>query len=137
MNIKNKFILIILILSGCGKNEPKPDNEEKLYSKSITFTTNISSSEFEVVNTETQRKVIKKTDLKPTSQVSEIGGIRFIYNETLKVKAAENLRIILPYHQSRKYITVSVVGGDFSGMQTLTTDKIQYLDFKMATKLYD
>ncbi len=137
MNVKNKLILVILILSGCGKNETKPDNEEQLYSKSITFTTNISSSEFEVVNTETKRTVIKKTDLKPTSQISEVGGVRFVYNETLKVRSGENLRIVLPYHQSRKYITVSVVGGDFSGMQTLITDNIQYLDFKMATKLYD
>lgn len=139
--MNNYFVLAILLLSsilfGCKKNEPHPNSDDKLYSKSITFTTNIATTEFEVINTDTKRNVIKKVDLKPTSQMQENGGTRYVYNETIKVKPSENLRIIFPYQQSRKYITVSVIGGDFSGMASIIPDKVQYLDFKIADKLYD
>lgn len=134
-------IFTVLLFFGCSKDESTSVDEEKLYVKSIQFTTNISSTQFTVINTDTKKVISKNEDLKPTSQMPENGGIRFVYNETIKVKSGEKLRLILPYSTSRKYITVSASGGHFGSMASIIQIKYNMSILKwtinFTTKMID
>ncbi|WP_336828469.1 hypothetical protein [Sphingobacterium multivorum] len=128
-------LLIMVLLLGCNKDKSIV-NEEKLYSKVLTFTSNVSTTKYEVINIDTKQRVAVGDDIKPTSQQPEKDGYRYVYNQDIKVKAGEKLRLILPLNENRKYITIHV-GGVFSGLSSIIPEKIQYLDFKMDDKLYD
>ncbi|WP_286727846.1 MULTISPECIES: hypothetical protein [Sphingobacterium] len=128
-------LLFVLFLLGCSKEKNTVD-EEKLFKKVLTFTSNISTTKYEVINIDSKQKIASGDDIKPTSQQAEKDGYRYVYNQEIKVKAGEKLRLILPLNENRKYITIHI-GGVFSGLSSIIPEKIQYLDFKMDDKLYD
>ncbi|WP_153847541.1 hypothetical protein [Sphingobacterium paramultivorum] len=133
-------LLTSFILFGCSKNSSEQPETEKLYSESMSFSTTGNVTYFEVINADTKKRVAYGENPKIIREELDKDLIQFrrTYKEVIKVKPGENLRLIIPYSEKRTNITISIgsiLSG--SGLSSQLKDNIQYLDFKIASKLYD
>jgi hypothetical protein len=106
----------------------------------MTFSTTGNVTYYEVINIETKKRVAYGENPKVISEEldKDLTQFRRTYKEVIKVKPGEKLRLILPYNEKRKNIAISI--GSIlsaSGLSSIIPEKIHYLDFKVADKLYD
>ncbi|WP_454880625.1 hypothetical protein [Sphingobacterium detergens] len=135
-----QIIFVALLFVQCGKDNPEPTDDEKLYTETMTFSTIGNVTNYEVINVETKKRVAYNENPKIIREEldKDLTHFRRTYKEYIKVKPGEKLRLILPYYEKRRNITIvvgSVTSG--SGINSRVMDKIQFLDFKIADQLYD
>lgn len=142
MKIKFCFpFLISFILFGCSKDNSEQIESEKLYSEWMTFSTIGNVTYYEVINVDTKKRVAYGENpkiIREELDKIDLTHFRRTYKEVIKVKPGEKLRLILPYYEKRRNISVSIgsiLSG--SGINSRFMDKIQFIDFNIADKLYD
>ncbi|MGJ1335700.1 MULTISPECIES: hypothetical protein [Sphingobacterium] len=133
--------LIAFIVFGCSKNNSEQIESEKLYSEWLTFSTIGNVTYYEVINVDTKKRIAYGENpkfIREELDKIDLAHFRRTYKEVIKVKPGEKLRLILPYYEKRR--NIAIYGSNISsrsGINSRFMDKIQFLDFNMATKLYD